>query len=198
MGWEEEEEKIDGDGRHLLPPLFFSGWERASPPTQCGGWPAQASMQRCALFFLRLFFSVLRFVHSFSGLSCRLCLFAASTQVWAVGGRSGWQKKIEALNQARTMPDITSFPNYPHAQDGDNGIEAIPSHPLGVKPSGNALLAAWSLRDALGSFQLLPDELILWLLEYLDGAGLLRIGRTCKALYAFARAEDLWKTLFVG
>lgn len=95
------------------------------------------------------------------------------------------------------MPDITTLPSYPPAQEADLGGEAIPSHPLGVKPSGNALLATENLRDAIGSFKLLPDELILLLLESLDGASLLRIGRTCRAFYAFTRAEELWKALFV-
>lgn len=95
------------------------------------------------------------------------------------------------------MPDITMLPSYPPAQYGDHADEAIPSHPLGVKPSGNGLLATWSLRDAIGAFQLLPDELILILLEGLDGPSLLRLGRTCKAFYAFTRAEEIWKTLFV-
>lgn len=99
------------------------------------------------------------------------------------------------------MPDITTLPDYPPTQDGDieeQGDEAIPCHPLGVKPSGSALLATWSLRDAIGSFQRLPDELILILLESLDGHSLLRLGRTCKAFYAFTRAEELWKALFIA
>jgi hypothetical protein len=126
----------------------------------------------------------------------------------AVGVRSDRQKKpppqrkknLEALNQegVGTMPDITTLPSYPPAQeDHDDHKEAIPSHPLGVKPSGNALLATWSLRDTIGSFKLLPDELILILLEGLDGHSLLRLGRTCKAFYAFTRAEEIWKALFV-
>ncbi|KAJ5520446.1 hypothetical protein N7463_000899 [Penicillium fimorum] len=94
------------------------------------------------------------------------------------------------------MPDITSLQSHP-PRDAEITREAIPSHPLGVKPSGNALLATWSLRNAIGTFQHLPDELILLLLEHLDGPSLLRIGRTCKAFYAFTRAEELWKALFV-
>ena len=81
--------------------------------------------------------------------------------------------------------------------DGDDQVETIPHHPLGVKPSGNALTATWSLRAAIGSLVILPDELILPLLEYLDAPSLLRLGRTCKALYAFTRAEELWKTFFI-
>ncbi|KAJ9310275.1 hypothetical protein DTO217A2_54 [Paecilomyces variotii] len=75
--------------------------------------------------------------------------------------------------------------------------DEIPCHPLGVKPSGNGLTATWDLRTAIGTFNILPDEILLMLLEYLDSASLLNIGRTCKALYAFTRSEDLWKTLFV-
>lgn len=95
------------------------------------------------------------------------------------------------------MPDITTLPSYPLPQDEDLGVEVIPSHPLGVKPSGNALLATSNLRSAIGTWQLLPDELILMLLECLDGASLLAFGRTCKAFYAFTRAEELWKSLFI-
>ncbi|PYH90893.1 F-box and JmjC domain protein [Aspergillus ellipticus CBS 707.79] len=88
-----------------------------------------------------------------------------------------------------------------HANPSTEDLSApdtIPGHPLGVKPSGNALLAAENLRDAIGVFNLLPDELISMLLEYLDGPSLVSVGRTCKAFYAFTRAEDLWKALFVG
>ena len=100
------------------------------------------------------------------------------------------------------MPDISSL--TPQTTSGeadpdsheDISCDAIPGHPLGVKPSGNALLAAENLRDAIGTFKILPDDLVLILLEFLDGPGLLRIGRTCKAFYAFTRAEELWKALF--
>ncbi|OGM43904.1 F-box and JmjC domain protein [Aspergillus bombycis] len=91
------------------------------------------------------------------------------------------------------MPDIASLDHHDLV-----GHDAIPGHPLGVKPSGNALLAEENLRAAIGTFNLLPDELILILLECLDGRSLLRIGQTCKAFYAFTRAEDFWKSLFIG
>lgn len=104
------------------------------------------------------------------------------------------------------MPDISSLtrqhpsgevdPDSSLQDQEDISCDAIPGHPLGVKPSGNALLAAENLRDAIGTFKILPDDLVLILLEFLDGPGLLRIGRTCKAFYAFTRAEELWKALF--
>ncbi|KAL3453637.1 hypothetical protein BJX65DRAFT_128839 [Aspergillus insuetus] len=98
------------------------------------------------------------------------------------------------------MPDITTLGSQLRKEDGVEEIvarNAIPGHPLGVKPSGNALLAAVNLRNAIGTFGLLPDELILILLEFLDCPSLLQLGRTCKAFYAFTRAEDLWKTIFI-
>lgn len=79
----------------------------------------------------------------------------------------------------------------------DDSEVAIPCHPLSVKPSGNGLLANRYLRAAIGRFDALPDELILILLEYFDGPTLVSIGRTCKAFYAFTRAEELWKALFI-
>lgn len=88
-------------------------------------------------------------------------------------------------------------PQAPGSNPEEVGRDAIPCHPLGVKPSGNALLASWNLRPAIGTFQILPDELIVIVLEWFDGASLLNIGRTCKAFYAFTRAEELWKGLFV-
>jgi hypothetical protein len=96
------------------------------------------------------------------------------------------------------MPDIASLDNQNTDLQDLAGHDEIPGHPLGVKPSGNALLAKKNLRVAIGTFNLLPDELILILLESLDGESLLRIGQTCKAFYAFTRAEDFWKSLYIG
>lgn len=79
----------------------------------------------------------------------------------------------------------------------DAPVTAIPSHPLGVKPSGNAYTASSNARDATGPFQILPDEILFILLEYFQPDLLLRLGATCKFLYAFTRSEELWKTLFI-
>ncbi|KAL2867118.1 putative F-box and JmjC domain protein [Aspergillus lucknowensis] len=98
------------------------------------------------------------------------------------------------------MPDITTLGRHLRDEDGlddTDTADVIPGHPLGVKPSGNALFAARNLRNAIGTIGLLPDELVLILLEFFDCSDLLRLGRTCKAFYAFTRAEDLWKTLFI-
>ena len=79
---------------------------------------------------------------------------------------------------------------------GDDSI-TVPSHPLGVKPTGNAYNATKNLKSATGVFVALPDELFVQVLEYLDASSLQKIGCTCKAMYAFSRLEDLWKTLCI-
>ena len=77
---------------------------------------------------------------------------------------------------------------------GDDSV-TVPAHPVGIKPSGNAYNATKNLKSAAGVFVTLPDELLVQVLEYLDARSLQKIGRTCKAMYAFSRLEDLWKTL---
>jgi len=74
---------------------------------------------------------------------------------------------------------------------------AVQKHPLGVRPSGNAFTSEINLKAACGTYSVLPDEVLAQSLEYLEAADLLRLGATCKALHAFTRSEDLWKTLFI-
>ena len=73
----------------------------------------------------------------------------------------------------------------------------IPNHPLHVKPSGNLYTASFNIKDQAGRLLLLPDELLVQILEALNSRSLRNVGQTCKALYAFSRLEDLWKTLFI-
>ena len=79
----------------------------------------------------------------------------------------------------------------------ENDSKTLPSHPLRIKPAGNAYTSTENIKLAAGLFMGLPDELIIQVLESLDAASLKRLGCTCKALYAFSRLEDLWKTLCI-
>ncbi len=79
----------------------------------------------------------------------------------------------------------------------DDAEQTIPSHPLGVKPSGNQYTATESARESIGTFQILPDEILAILLEYLDSRSLRHLGSTCKALHAFCYSDDLWKALLI-
>lgn len=72
-------------------------------------------------------------------------------------------------------------------------------HPLGVRPSGNALTAEGqvSAMRALGALANLSDDLVLVLLEYLDQAALANLGSTCRALFAYCSYDQLWRELAV-
>ena len=77
------------------------------------------------------------------------------------------------------------------------GSLAVPPHPLGIKPAGNAYAAEKNIRSAMGLFNTLPEDVLVQLLEFLDAPILRQMGCTCKALYAFTRLEELWKTLLI-
>lgn len=70
-------------------------------------------------------------------------------------------------------------------------------HPLGIKPTGNALLSTTSVprTKALGPLLgTLPDELLMTIAQELTRPeDLLHLGHTCKALYGFAWTDELWK-----
>ena len=73
----------------------------------------------------------------------------------------------------------------------------VSTHPLGIKPSGNAFAADYDLKAAAGLFANLPDELWLCVLECLDPRSLVKLGGTCKAFYAYSQFDDLWKNFIV-
>ncbi|KAJ6446276.1 Noc1p protein [Purpureocillium lavendulum] len=76
--------------------------------------------------------------------------------------------------------------------------ESIPLHQLGVKPLGNRYLSNGpNARTRIGLWAMLPDELLTVVLDVLDKSDLIRFGSTCKFLYAFCHADELWKALFL-
>lgn len=88
---------------------------------------------------------------------------------------------------------------------GDGGLTrrvddvglTVPHHPLGIKPTGNAFTASRNIKSAAGLFSDIPDEIIIQVLELLHARSLLRLGATCKALYAFCHFDENWKALFI-
>jgi hypothetical protein len=92
---------------------------------------------------------------------------------------------------------------YDHAtlnhgtQLGEDDYEAavtIPSHPLRVKPAGNAYAAHQSTSSP---FLRLPHELVVEILDHLDFQSLVNLGGTCKTFFAFSRFEDFWKAFCI-
>lgn len=69
-------------------------------------------------------------------------------------------------------------------------------HPLGVRPSGNALIATKNAVASMGALGRLPDELLMVLLEYLEQpADLTALGSTCRSLFAYCSHDQLWRDL---
>ncbi|KAF2118359.1 F-box domain-containing protein [Lophiotrema nucula] len=96
-------------------------------------------------------------------------------------------KKIKISTEANILTD-----------DAENVAAAIPTHPLEIKPSGNAYTASENLKTRCGAFARLPDELLSHILESFEADVLIRLGSTCKALYAYTRLDELWRALFVA
>lgn len=90
---------------------------------------------------------------------------------------------------------ISAAANF--AMDDEDVAAAVPSHPLGVKPAGNAYTASENIKSHCGLFARLPDELLSHIFESFEADVLLRLGSTCRALYAFTRLDELWRALFV-
>jgi len=108
----------------------------------------------------------------------------------------GSQTMLEEL----TRPSKRLKMNQPRLQVDDVADEepaAIPSHTLSIKPSGNAYTASINSKVSAGGFAQLPDEVLISMLESFEARTLLLLGQTCRALYAFSRAEELWRALFV-
>lgn len=76
-------------------------------------------------------------------------------------------------------------------------VAAVPSHPLGIKPAGNAYTARENIKSRCGLFAGLPDELLSHIFESFEADVLIRLGSTCRALYAYTRLDELWRALFV-
>jgi len=111
---------------------------------------------------------------------------------------SAKKRKLDrCLQEEEAHPANLRQPQAHQVIQEHESLSVVPPHPQGIRPSGNAFDARVNIRYRCGTFALLPDELILQLLEYLDCVDLVRMGGTCKALYGFATSEELWKTLFI-
>ncbi|KAK5052687.1 hypothetical protein LTR84_002553 [Exophiala bonariae] len=76
--------------------------------------------------------------------------------------------------------------------------DALDQHPLGVRPSGNALTSVENAQKCMGLFETLPDSLTLLMLEFLDQDSLVNLGGTCKSLYAYCTYDQLWRDIAVN
>jgi hypothetical protein len=90
------------------------------------------------------------------------------------------------------VPESPQYGNKAAFWDDESKVKR---HPLGVKPSGNALTSSDNASSFMGMFGRLPDALIMTLLEYFDQSLLVNLGGTCRGLYAYSTCEGLWRDL---
>jgi hypothetical protein len=85
-----------------------------------------------------------------------------------------------------------------NTQDDSSLGSSIPPHPLGIRPLGNKYFSSGAdARKSMGALQVLPDEMLMQLLESLDARALRLFGYTCKFLFACCMADDIWKAVFL-
>lgn len=92
--------------------------------------------------------------------------------------------------KAHEKPDFLS--EY-HEEDHNIQSQLVRHHPLGVRPSGNALTSDQDLSLSMGSLGRIPDSLLLVLFEWLDQDALLQLAQTCRGLFAFSMYDQLWR-----
>ncbi|KAL2452053.1 Arginine-specific demethylase JMJ22 [Exophiala dermatitidis] len=94
-------------------------------------------------------------------------------------------------------PDL---PTEGQIADDEQDLSETPTdqHPLGVRPSGNALTSQENAQAAMGLFGMLPDAFLLTLLEFSDQSSLVNLGSTCRGLYAYCSFDQLWRDLAVN
>lgn len=97
----------------------------------------------------------------------------------------------------QSMPPNGALPDE-LAEEESNHHDIARRHPLGVRPSGNALTADQNSSRYMGLFGRLPDALVLTVLEYLDASSLVHIGGTCRALFAYSTFDQLWRDIVVN
>ena len=109
------------------------------------------------------------------------------------------KSRTQTLSHSYTSGGTSGLKIWPgvHDEENDGALAFVQRHPLGVKPSGNAMTANESLRDNMGFFSRLPDETILVFLEWLDSTSLCLLGMSCRGLFAYTSADHLWRDLFI-
>ncbi|AAS50368.1 AAR003Wp [Eremothecium gossypii ATCC 10895] len=83
---------------------------------------------------------------------------------------------------------------------------SAPRHPLGVKPSGNAIMEGFGPKERaeargklLGHLAIFPEELLVEVLTYITTPEDLRnLGHASRMLYAYTYDEELWRKMYTN
>ena len=114
-----------------------------------------------------------------------------------IGFRKAKRQKLDRKSIFDSNEEIYMDSEEDEEDESEEISISIPRHPLDIKPLGNAYMSSVNLRRMSGLFCMLPEELLIYLLECMNAKALVSLGATCKALYAFSRADELWRTLYI-
>ena len=114
-----------------------------------------------------------------------------------IGLREAKRRKLDRDNVFHSNGEVDMDEEESEEEEGSELTTTISRHPLDVKPLGNAYMSPADLRRASGLFYKLSEELLMYLLDYMDAPALVTLGTTCKAMYAFSRADELWRALYI-
>lgn len=97
----------------------------------------------------------------------------------------------------RAGSDTLPAPPLKRKRINDNHYHLAPAHPIGVKPSGNALFAQSIRSTSLGLLDALSDEELVYIFSLLEPKDWARIQAVSHACRAFALHESHWKEAVV-
>ena len=86
----------------------------------------------------------------------------------------------------------------------NQGYTSIPAHPQGVQPMGNiylddqGMIKSSRLRNGLGIFQILTDDVLLSLLSYFSVEDILKLGKLSRIFYIFCKDEGIWRNIVLN
>lgn len=104
------------------------------------------------------------------------------------------KQKIASSNKKLRLASSRTITNF---------HQNVPKHPLGIKPSGNIILANGldlvKIGDSAGSlFKRLPDDIILNILGLLNKEDLQNCSKVSKFWYAYTSFDELWRNLYTS
>ena len=108
---------------------------------------------------------------------------------YAVVDESGGSRSLP--KRARSAPTAAPSSRRP----APSTIRLERGSAYGVAPEGCALLPGAAPSSKIGLLSVLPDELMLHVLSFLDAPSLCVVSATSHAAYAFSHAPDLWRAL---
>ncbi|KAI0461635.1 hypothetical protein LJB42_004706 [Komagataella kurtzmanii] len=115
------------------------------------------------------------------------------------------QSEPEPKKRKTALPDHSKAAHVKWLPKRVHTSAVVPRHPLGVKPSGNLLLASHdsnypdkSQRRGFWTLMASNEQLMTRILQFIDfPLDLMKLGHTSRMMYAYTWNEELWRQLYM-